>query len=500
MTVSPRAELPEEVRSLLDQAQADPQPGSARVMALLSQALGAVDYPAEPNHWTPLYPAPESLTPAQRAVITVLCDGRFGSLRGYALPYQLEWRQQWFHATTILEKTQVTVTHSGKTNGEPLWRALQLKQLEGGGLAPMASVLNALPCATALAAIGELLPRGGSSYKLNLTDIFSSGELRLVRDLREEGRDWALETASRIGGRNQLTELLSPFVFLALVRARVPIDRRVEDLLPEASALQFRWQKLPPPTYPRFGAADYLELVAALPDERRDVVLGPRMYALDRSWALAVLERYPSAFLAKALLDAHQRDIVELNMRPDRWNAWVEDLRRLGTKHPEFLGAVEASVSGQTRPVELVVLFSEVKRDAAELDELQRAQLMRAGKLWDGKKLALTARLGRGPRDGPEDDTDPFWGSVEFRHIGNPAGEHLFDIALYADGAGIIFKAGARKEIGYMADQQGVVLYKKDGALLMGLRRVVGPKPPAASRKGQPEVRKRRSPTAKKPR
>lgn len=478
--------LTPEVRALVAKALADRQPGSKRVADLLGKALTAVGYPAR-DPWRPLYPNPASLTPAQRAVVRALADPRLPAIVGFELPSHPDGVRRWLDGAGVLEKTVVSVESNGKASVEPLWRALQIKQLEGDGLRGAASVLDALPFATALEVLGELLTWGGGApmYKLNLTDLFASGELRLVRDLGDEGGSWALRVAGERAWKAPEIGELGPFVFLALARARVPIDPTLETFFPHPGAVStFRWKKPASPAYPRFGAEDYLELVSALPEARRDAVLAqgkpPLLYYAPDAWSLRILERYPSAVLARALLDAHQRDIVELRMRPDRYERWLKTLRTLGEKHPVLLEAVEASLGSRVKPLELVVLGRKVVRTAAGLEAIERAQILAAGVLWDGKRLPPEARLGgQGASEPPADDdgSSPVWGPAELRKIGNPAGKHLYDVLLYAGFYGTIFEAGRSKAIGYIEDQQGVVLHEQDGALLMGLREVVTPSP-----------------------
>jgi hypothetical protein len=478
--------LTPEVRALVEEALADRQPGSKRVADLFSQALRAVGYPAG-DHWRPLYPTPASLTPSQHAVVHALADPRFPAIGGFELPSNPHGVRRWLDGAGVLEKAVVSVESGGQASEEPLWRALQIKQLDGDGLRGVASVLNALPFATALEALGELLTWGGGGprYKLNLTDLFASGELRLVRDLGDEGGSWALRVATERAWTPPEIGALGPFVFLALARARVPIDATLEMFFPHPNAVKtFRWKKPASPAYPRFGAEDYLELVAALPEARRDSVLTqgkwPLIYYAPDEWRLGILERYPSAVLARALLDAHQREIVELCMRPDRYEGWLKALRKLGEKFPLLLEAVEASLGSRVKPLELVVLSRRVVQTAAGLEAIERAQILAAGMLWDGKRLPPETRLGEeGASEPPPDDdgNPPVWGRAEFRKIGNLAGTHLYDVLLYANFYGAIFKAGSSKDIGYLADQQGVVLHEENGALLMGLREVVYPNP-----------------------
>jgi hypothetical protein len=96
------------------------------------------------------------------------------------------------------------------------------------------------------------------------------------------------------------------------------------------------------------------------------------------------------------------------------------------------------------------------------------------GRLWDGKDLPLSERIGPSNsrdalRDVPEDGVDSFLGRVDFRQIGNARGKHLYDVLLYADGAGTIFEAGGFEDIGYMGDQIGLKLHHDDVALRLGL-------------------------------
>jgi len=77
----------------------------------------------------------------------------------------------------------------------------------------------------------------------------------------------------------------------------------------------------------------------------------------------------------------------------------------------------------------------------ARVEDLQRVaqeQLRRAGTAWDGLDLPATARLAR---DGSESS---FAGSLEVKTFTDADGTPMFDVLLYGEGNGAIFKAAPR--------------------------------------------------------
>lgn len=76
----------------------------------------------------------------------------------------------------------------------------------------------------ALEALEAVLTGGNLVYRLNPSGLVASGELRLVGELRAEARAWALDAAKRYAGSTRPPELLVPLIYLALIRAGVPIE------------------------------------------------------------------------------------------------------------------------------------------------------------------------------------------------------------------------------------------------------------------------------------
>lgn len=80
-----------------------------------------------------------------------------------------------------------------------------------------------------------------------------------------------------------------------------------------------------------------------------------------------------------------------------------------------------------------------------QLTELQRQQLVAAGKLWDGRDLPAEARLSE---DAPADFEDPnFSGLFEIWDVLDDQGEVIYTTLIYKVDSGSFFKAGTTDEV-----------------------------------------------------
>jgi hypothetical protein len=445
--------LPEAAQSAIDRVLANPR--SPAVQKLLDEALAAVDYPHPANYFVTVYPIPETCTPAQHALLAMLCDERVDEIHAtWALPFLRAGRRRWLGLDPggALESASVDVVVDGKKSAQPLWRALQISRTLKG----MGAVLNQLPFDVALRAIGELLLGSAGTYKLTSIEyLFTEGDLRLVRELRAQGRAWAIKTASMlVKARVPPHHALLPYVFLALVRARVPITRAMEKLLPRRGV----------------DDATYLELVRALPKDRRDAVLAPHLFWMDHAQALRLMEALGTPVLVKAFLKAAQK------ADPRRWETYVAKVETLSAKNATMRMAIEEAKAERIVPVKLVVVKRLVTEDAAKLGALRRKQVRRAGFLFDGRDLPASARLGLGKDWDGDPEMDPRLGKLEIQDIADSTGKVKYTAVLFlaSDGLGWIFEAGTTNEIGHMT-YGAVTLKREDTALMLGLDRPGSP-------------------------
>jgi hypothetical protein len=142
----------------------------------------------------------------------------------------------------------IEVEHEGVKTSEPLWRALQIAH----HAARQAAILDALPRQILLRALVELA-EVGPRYKLHVP-----WRLKLLDDLGDDARDWAIAEADRCtAGPKDVGAYLKQYIFLALVRAKVPIERRWEHLYPNVTGASLTL---------------LVECARGLPDDRRAVV------------------------------------------------------------------------------------------------------------------------------------------------------------------------------------------------------------------------------------
>jgi hypothetical protein len=186
---------------------------------LYVRALEAVCFPKGP-----VYPLPAELDGAQRALAELLARHGDLDLHPFAIPGHGQTRRRW------LGLDEGGVLESVVVDGEPLWRALQKAGTPRAG-----AILDALSIQTMLEAIGEMFP---VAYGLLASTIVKRGRLRVWTDLRDEGRDWAIEQAHKWSALaaastpRTVPEELKALIFLALARAKEPIDPAWEPLRP----------------------------------------------------------------------------------------------------------------------------------------------------------------------------------------------------------------------------------------------------------------------------
>lgn len=449
------ARIPPNAAALLARALSHTDPRTAQ--ELLGRALDVVAFPK--GH---VYPLPEDLAPAQRALATYLADHGDLNLHPYAIPGHGETRRRWLGVDPgdALESVMV--------DGIPLWRALQQAGMDR---ARAGAILNALSIETMLRAIGEMYP---VAYGLQASLIVVHGKLRVWSELAGEGAEWAIEQAhkwSALASQStprQVPEELKALIFLALVRAKVPIEPAWDVLLPAG-----------------WGARTLKECVRALPEARRGpallAALGHQLPATAVDRGLALVEEFPSALLTEAILEyADQAGTIPKRLV-------MEKLRAVAKKHP----IVGEALVGEPEPIDLVCTEYFKPRSTGELTEIQREQLRLAGKAWDGMDLPPEERLAE---DGGESS---FTGLIQFRTLADPKGNPRYDALLYMGDSGTIYETGTTERVGQVI--QGS-LHVPDRLLKEALQLVLYAPAPMSERKATPKKKRAAAkPKAEKP-
>jgi hypothetical protein len=261
-----------------------------------------------------------------------------------------------------------------------------------------------------------------------------------LRDLGDEGASWAPAYADRLlylfsgddpfqyhherAWWNTYPAQALWLVFLALARARIPIEPRWDVLLPAA--------RKPP-------RDQLIECVRAIPEERRPAAIARSLgrYVPDEvvDLVLSLLEIVPSAALADELLARAERHDAKTRRR------MLTSLAQIGKSHPRIQASVDRFHCGApaSRPLHAVVLRKPTAPD--QLAAIQQQQLLVAGKLYDGKDRPLAERI-EAASDGRAVDGS-FYGSLEFHQLATADGTPTYDVFLYRADSGAIFRAGS---------------------------------------------------------
>ena len=241
------------------------------------------------------YPLASTYSDVQRAALTWCTLHDLGTAR-YACPSATRTRRRWLGLDPpgLLEAKTVDVEHDGVATAEPLWRALQIAH----DVEPQTAILDALPCNVAVAVLGEL-HTVGIGYAIDFNALFP--KVRVLHDLKAEAREWAIAQADVYPTDAYWKgSYLKAYIFLALVRAGVPIEPRWEHLYPDVMG----------------ASRDLLfECAHALPEERRAAALAPHLPSM--SLAIEMVAEFPTPDMVRALLDGAEANSV-------RWNWLVE--------------------------------------------------------------------------------------------------------------------------------------------------------------------------------
>jgi hypothetical protein len=300
-----------------------------------------------------------------------------------------------------------------------MWRRLQEAR---GSQEATHRLVDALPIERRLALVGEVLDPSTSSYGLD-HDCFAPR--RLFPKLRGAGKKWAIAYADHLAAQpGRVDEELRYLVFLTLVRSRVPIRPEWDVLFPVG--LNDGWS---------------IECGRAMPEPRRAraivAALEKHISAYTVDYALALLKKFPSAELTQGVYELGKKG------RLPHTEA-VKALTTIGKKHRVVREALEALKSKAPKAPALRCSGIVRLRDAKKLNSLQRLQIERAGKAYDGRKMTAAQWLER-EKPGKE---PTFAGRLEVATIVDATGRSLYEVYEYMGDSGTIYKAKTAKEVG----------------------------------------------------
>lgn len=348
----------------------------------------------------------------------------------------------------VLETVQVEVEHEGVRVTEPLWRALQLVKRADR----QAAILDGLDREVELRALVELHEAGA---RYGLTVPWRSG---LLETIGPEARAWAIAQADAYpSGPPNPAAWLKQYIFRALVRSGVAIERRWEHLYPHVTGASLEL---------------LVECARGLPDERRAPVLAPHFSSMQ--CAAQLVAAFPTADMVTTLL-------TSVGVETPSGAALLGSMKKLGETNDTVREAVAAFLATLPEPLDLRLTSIVKPRRVEDLTPIAREQLRIAGKGYDQQDLDAAARLAR---NGGETS---FHGSLELRTVGDAAGHARYDVLLYLADSGSIFEAGTTRELGGVS-QGGVVLAEKNEPLRGALQAVVQAKK-AARKKSTSRLR-----------
>lgn len=279
-------------------------------------ALAAVGYVER----APICPLPEELSPAQLLVCRALALVDDLALGNHAIPQTAALRRRWLgiDPPTILER-RVSFTRGNETVSWPLWRVWRELQTTGRE--------DDIP-----RTVPDDVERLAASVETWLDSRYGldgvKGVIELVDGLGARAAAWAEPFVEEIAA----VAALRPFI--------VDWTCRVAGLVPLVRAgrvIEERWEHLVPLMEHPF----LLELVEALPPERRDDVLVERLdVALTGSGlmgAMAVLERHPLPKLALATDALQKNKSRTAGFGAERRKAWKARWNALLAAQPGLL-------------------------------------------------------------------------------------------------------------------------------------------------------------------
>ena len=434
----------------------------------MAAAFKAVRYPR-----SEVGPRADMLDPAQRAVAEFITEHDLTTMdndRDQWMPGPRTVRRRWLGLDPpgALE-SPITFVCQKKTCTEPLWRAIRMLDA-AGETAAQKKLVAALPLGRRLQIWGEINEGKGDAYGLHAGSFFSAGSAASYDQLQDEGRDWAPGYADSRLGLDTETDERFP-LFLSLVRSGIPIEPRWYPLLPIG-----------------VGVFEPLmrECLAAIPEAERGTAVAAAM-ATDHpahsfSTALLLLSQVPGPAIAAEVLR---------HLKPsDRGK--VKKLQQAARGNPAALALINTFAGTLPAAIKLIPLRERKSLSPADLSELDRQQILVAGRRYHGRKVSLARLL-----DSDPDSELSLLHTLEYRSLGDPQSHPVYDAWLYMGDSGSIFEAGTINPVASViqgdANSNNPAL---DSALQGSLWRKIPASTPAAGKKA-PGAKAAKKPAAR---
>ncbi|MEO8878428.1 MAG: hypothetical protein ABI461_22750, partial [Polyangiaceae bacterium] len=382
------------------------------------EAFAAVNYPAEL-----VPPRADMLTPAQRAfaeVITTLDLGIRTANIDVQMPRSRAFRRRWLglDPASVIDK-DVTFTLGGEKRKEPAWRAVLL----------LNDANESRDALLATFSVGDRLAMWGAVKIAWPEDFglkgnwFFDDRYEVVSKMGTEGGEWAKVYADAYLAAGKRSGPDSWLIFMALVRAQIPIEPRWDALLPLG-----------------FGVYDELvrECVAAIPEERRAAAILaalPRQHpATSVKAAVNLLPIVPDPAIAQWAVE-NIKNMVEPKKLVLGW------LKEAASKSPAVLVVIAAFEKGGPPPIQLTARDARSPRSG--FSDIDKQQLLAAGKAYHGRAVSIDKLLADDPHN-----EESLLSLLEACVLADDKGRALYDVWQYAGDSGEIFKTGTTKSVG----------------------------------------------------
>ena len=414
------AKLPPDVTAHLERALETPSDKPGFRSKHVIEACRAASFPS-----ARVYPLASELSEAHRALAELLAREEHYNGFGAAMPKTAAARRRWLG----IDRPSVLEEPVSGGDGEPLWRCLQRlvpEESEGRMGAQRASeYLATLPFDQRL----QYMLADRAAYGLDevvamptVDELVShGGELPRIADLTLALPDRAIYFGP--------SRTLASRVFLALVRARLPIDPRWDALFPT-----------------RLGSSvvDVIEAARALPEPRRSAAL---VAALTR-------DRYgdEATFVILSQLPSVAPALVPFVLGEDCWGSLpvpkrIRRLKELGKAHAEVSAALDAAVEGRPAVQALSVTKQASPVLWTQLSSRQSEQLRAAIKAYGQTE---------------EWQLEPSHWYLTIHEVSGSRGELLYEVFDIMADSGTVFRAGTCQEVaaiiqgGVQCDEQGL--------------------------------------------
>lgn len=375
----------------------------AKAEALLAE-LGLSPIPPQRFALRPV-PEPRAWNPEQKLLLSLLAELEV-DLAKYPIYSEPSWLRQW------LGLDPRGALFAKEADGRTRLEALRAVQTD---LDALTAALSRIPLPDRIEVLVDLLDGG--------QDFVTPGVDSLVHDALEtldgSAGAWArvrADAAKTSGTLDRTQAVAESAIFLALVRAKVPIEPR--------------WDALVPLSYGSYARWIMNECLPAIPTERRAGAVLARLerchphFEYPRLVALEALELAPDVAIARWVY-ARRNDHPKPKEITDR-------LRALGKKHPALLAVL-------TEP-DVPPRFS-VALVPVELDAVATLQLPVLGERYDGQKRSAAAILAG------DDDGEAIVPSTLRRFALSEGGRVTFDAWMYMGDSGTVFEADTTKVV-----------------------------------------------------